>query len=221
MEEALSTILREKTECTGAGRTDTGVHASYFIAHFDSTINDLSEKQKIVQSLNGFLPSDISVKNIIRVNKDAHARFDAISRTYQYKIYQQKNPFLKDLACFFPQQINVEMMQQATSVLFEFNDFSSFSKLHSDNKTNLCSIKKAEWFYEGGLLIFEITADRFLRNMVRAITGTLLDLGREKTTLEEFRNIIDSKDRSKAGFSAPAEGLYLVNIEYPDRVYSS
>lgn len=214
LEKALSLILRDEIKVTGAGRTDAGVHASFFIAHFDSII-DIRDIKKVIYSLNNYLSNDIAIQDIRRVNDDAHARFDALSRTYNYRVSTAKNPFEFDFSYYLKFKPDIELMNKATKILFEFKDFTSFSKLHTDVKTNNCKIEIAEWKQEGDILIFVIKADRFLRNMVRAIVGTLLDVGNGKISLEEFRTIIKLKDRSEAGFSVPAQGLYLVVIEYP------
>ncbi|HYW95506.1 MAG TPA: tRNA pseudouridine(38-40) synthase TruA, partial [Bacteroidales bacterium] len=200
LEEALSVILREDISVIGAGRTDTGVHASYFVAHFDTKkpVND-----EMVYKLNGYLPPDITVYDVRCVSKDAHARFDALSRTYRYLIVQKKHPFAKGLTTFIPYEINVDRLNEASTMLLNFSDFTTFSKLHSTNKTNLCRIDAATWTTNKGFLIFTITADRFLRNMVRSVVGTLLEAGRGKITPGEFSAIIESRDRSGAGTSAP------------------
>lgn len=219
--KSLSTILRETIEVTGAGRTDTGVHASFFIAHFDSQRKDLQVDKKIIFKLNSFLPQDIAIQKILKVKNESHARFDAKSRTYHYYIHQQKYPFLTESSYYFPHKLDVELMNKACELLYQFTDFTSFSKLHTDVKTNNCVIKNALWKQDQHKLIFEITADRFLRNMVRAIVGTLIDVGKNKISLNDFIEIIESKDRSAAGVSAPAHGLFLSNIEYDPKIFSS
>ena len=211
---AISTILQEKIEITGCGRTDAGVHAKKFFAHFDSK-NAHLERENLVFRLNSFLPKDISVQNVFHVNNDAHARFDAISRTYNYLIIKDKNPFWQDLAYHYNYDLDIEKMNAACQLLFEYSDFTSFSKLHTDVKTNLCKIYFAEWEQEGELLKFTISANRFLRNMVRAIVGTMLEIGKSKISIADFRRIIEAKNRSEAGVSVPACGLYLVDIKYP------
>jgi tRNA pseudouridine38-40 synthase len=213
LEKALSTILREEITLVGAGRTDTGVHASFFVLHFESGNETLNSN--FVYKLNRFLPSDIAVQKIWKVKEDMHARFSAISRTYKYYISTQKNPFKVETSFQFTQKLDVDKMNEAALVLFEFEDFTSFSRLHTDVKTNNCKIYFAEWKVEKEQLVFTIKADRFLRNMVRAIVGTLLEVGKGKLTINEFRKIIERKDRGAAGASAPAQGLFLVNIEYP------
>lgn len=219
LNSALSTLLKEEVCTLGAGRTDTGVHARYYVAHFDCVVDGLGEKQDLLYSLNRILPRDISVFRIIPVNPEAHARFDALSRTYEYLICRDKDPFWLGLAWMYSQHLDIEQMKLATQQLFPFTDFTSFSKVGSDNKTHDCSIISAHWEERDNLLVFSIKANRFLRNMVRAIVGTLIDVGRKKITPEYFARIIEAKDRSLAGTSAPAEGLYLTGVEYPDTIF--
>jgi tRNA pseudouridine38-40 synthase len=217
LEEALSTILNHKVAVTGAGRTDTGVHAREFYAHFDHDQDFiLSELEEKVYKLNSFLPKDISVFEIFRVKENAHARFDALSRAYEYVITSRKDPFNTDFAWYYYGDLDVDRMNKGAKILLEYTDFTSFSKLHTEVKTNNCKLMEAGWEAREHLLIFNITADRFLRNMVRSIVGTLIELGRGRISLMEVRNIIEARNRSKAGMSVPAHGLYLVNIEYPD-----
>lgn len=217
--EALLTILREDLEVTGAGRTDTGVHASYFIAHFDSKQEDLHQDKKLLFKINGYLPKDIAINQIFKVKDDAHARFDAIERTYHYYIHQQKDPFINESSFYLSHNLDVELMNQACKLLYQFSDFTSFSKLHTDVKTNNCKIKNALWLQDVHKLTFTITADRFLRNMVRAIVGTLIELGKHKISLENFIQIIENKNRSEAGVSVPAHGLFLTNITYDHNIF--
>lgn len=212
MEKALSTILREPIKITGAGRTDTGVHAKKIFAHFDTNqfLND-----KLVHQLNSFLPLDIGVKKIFEVKPDFHARFDATYRMYQYYISLTKNPFSQEFAWqYWKRPLDINLMNDACSILFEYEDFTSFSKLHTDVKTNNCKIYKAEWKQYDSELQFTISADRFLRNMVRAIVGTMVDIGSAKLRPEDLRNIIEDKNRNSAGTSAPAHGLFLVDVGY-------
>lgn len=216
---ALSTILQEEINCTGAGRTDTGVHAKNYYAHFDTTNLFNIEVDHFMYKINAVLPSDIVIHSVHAMIDEAHARFGAISRTYHYFISTTKDPFFQEYSYFYPRQLNIELMNQACKLLFECEDFTSFSKLHTDVKTNNCKIIHAEWTKNNGQLQFEIKADRFLRNMVRAIVGTMIDIGMAKISLEEFAQIIESKDRSNAGRSVPAQGLFLVNIEYPEEIF--
>jgi tRNA pseudouridine38-40 synthase len=217
IEEAFSTLLREESAVVGAGRTDTGVHASFFVMHFDSEKKGLN-LQKLVFRLNRFLPSDIAIQKIWMVPPFAHARFSAISRAYKYYISREKNPFRIETSYTYTGFLDVEKMNRAASILFEFEDFTSFSRLHTDVKTNNCKIFQAFWKEENDQLIFTIKADRFLRNMVRAIVGTLLKVGKGKISENDFRKIIEQKDRRAAGASAHARGLFLVDIEYPEKL---
>jgi tRNA pseudouridine38-40 synthase len=219
LNSALSTLLKEDIGTLGAGRTDTGVHAKNYIAHFDSVRDDLSGNSSFLYHLNQILPVDISIKSIRLVKPETHARFDAISRTYNYIICRDKDPFWRELAWLYYGNLDVERMKKATLHLFDYSDFTSFSKVGSDNKTSICKILSADWVEKDNLLIFSISADRFLRNMVRATVGTLVDVGRQKIGIEDFSKIIAAKDRSLAGSSAPAEGLYLTGINYPIEVY--
>lgn len=218
LEHALSTICREEVAVTGAGRTDTGVHASYYVAHFDSAKKALDEPN-FTYKLNSFLGKDIVIFKITKVDSEAHARFGAVSRTYHYFINQQKDPFTLETSWYNSRTLNVERMNEACQVLFEFIDFTSFSKLHTDVKTNNCQIYEARWEQNGHQLKFTIKADRFLRNMVRAIVGTLVEVGLGKLTVTDFHKIIEVKDRGAAGVSAPAEGLFLTDIHYPENLF--
>lgn len=214
LETTLSTFLRRKIEVTGAGRTDTGVHASFYVAHFE--VDELPfALSDLVEKLNRFLPDDIALHRILPVPGDLHARFSAIRRTYLYYISRKKDPFTLDTSYPYLLPLDVDAMNRAAALLTSEDDFTSFSKLHSDVKTNICKVYEAFWKEEGGMLVFTISADRFLRNMVRAIVGTLMEVGRHKISPDEFREIIARKDRSAAGTSAPPQGLFLAGIEYP------
>jgi len=193
IEKTMSTVLREEIAVVGAGRTDTGVHASFYVLHFD-VLNEISEPEKLLYHLNRFLPDDIAIQKIKKVNSDFHARFSAVSRTYKYFISTVKDPFTTDTSYQFTVPLDIEKMNEA--------------------KTNNCKIFQAEWTKENNQLVFVIKADRFLRNMVRAIVGTLIEVGKGKITTDDFRKIIEMKDRGAAGTSAPAHGLFLVEIEY-------
>jgi len=219
IEEALSTILREKIATTGAGRTDSGVHAKLFCAHFDSNHDDLETRKNLLIRLNRFLPPDIAVHSIKKVKNEAHARYSAISRTYRYYITKNKDPFREDTSWYLPYQLNVESMNKACRILISTSDFTSFSKLHSNAKTNICNVHYADWEDEGDNLIFTIKANRFLRNMVRAIVGTMVEIGRGRLNLDDFEKIIAARDRCKAGKSVPAKGLFLEDIEYPGDIF--
>lgn len=213
MEYAVSTLLKTETACTGCGRTDTGVHASQFYLHFDSM--EKLNVDKLVYRLNGLLEKDIAVRRCIEIQNDAHARFDASERTYRYFIHQQKDPFLNDRSTFVPFPLNVEAMNTAAAELIKMEDFKTFAKIHSDVKHHRCDVSRAVWRESDYQLEFEITANRFLRNMVRAVVGTLLEVGQEKMSLEEFKTIAASGDRSQAGKSVDARGLFLYRIKYP------
>lgn len=212
--KALSTLLRKEVEVTGAGRTDAGVHAELMVAHFDSDAT--LDEAFMVDKLNRLLPPDIVVYKLIGVSAEAHARFDATSRKYQYYVTTAKQPFHRQYRCRLYQTPDFELMNQAAKILFEYTDFTSFSKLHTDVKTNNCKIMHAEWTQVDEVTwVFTIQADRFLRNMVRAVVGTLLEVGRGKMTLEGFRQVIEQKDRCKAGTSVPGHALFLVDVTYP------
>jgi tRNA pseudouridine38-40 synthase len=219
LDNALSVVLNEEVATLGAGRTDTGVHARLFCAHFDCSSPDISGIKNLVFRLNCFLPKDISVKEIRKVVPGANARFSAVSRTYKYYISKIKDPFMEDSSWFIHIPLDLKFMNEACSVLFNHSDFTSFSKLHSDTKTNICKIYSAEWTEEGNSLVFTIKADRFLRNMVRAIVGTMVEAGEGKLSIDEFNEIILKKDRCSAGRSAPAKGLFLTDIEYPQEIF--
>ncbi len=208
----VSTVLQEKIEVVGAGRTDTGVHAAQMFAHFD-TKNEL--KGDITYKLNSLLPHDIIVHEVFSVDTEKHARFNAISRSYEYKIWLGRNPFLLDFSWqLHSQNLNVDLMNAAAKLLLEYTDFQTFSKVKTDVHTYNCDITEAIWKQNEKELVFHITANRFLRNMVRAIVGTLVDVGLGKITKDDFRKIIESKNRSNAGLSVPAKGLFLTNINY-------
>ena len=213
LENALSTILKDKMAIVGAGRTDTGVHALQMFAHFDSEI--IFDLEDLVFKLNSFLPKDIAIHDIFKVKAEAHARFDATSRTYRYRIAFKKNAFNFENAYFFTKDMDIEKMNEASKILFQYKDFQCFSKTNTDVKTYNCEIMKAEWQIKGDELHFIIKADRFLRNMVRAIVGTMINIGIGKMEISDLHTIIKSKDRSEAGYSVPAHALYLIEVEYP------
>jgi len=220
LEKAFSTILQIKTPITGAGRTDSGVHAMNYIAHFDMDNNKYNNDLKsLIYKLNSILPYDIAIHEIKQVKENSHARFDANSRTYQYFISTKKNAFKHELTWLKYGKLNINLMNKACEILIKYDDFTSFAKLHTDNKTNICSIYKASWQKDDSNIIFEITANRFLRNMVRSIVGTIISIGLERLSLEDFKVIIESKNRNNAGVSAPASGLFLVEIAYPEELY--
>ncbi len=211
LNNAISVITRQSVDTVGCGRTDTGVHAKQYFAHFD--VQD-PLPSNFLRSLNGILPADIAVYDVQLVSNEFNARFDAIARTYEYHIVFEKDPFTQLLAVRWFQPLDVEAMNAACDYLIGTHDFACFSKVNTDVKHFMCDVKSARWYTEHGLLKFEVTANRFLRNMVRAMVGTLIQVGEGKIDLQQFKNIIDSKDRCKAGQSVPAHGLYLVSIEY-------
>lgn len=217
LEKALFTILRTETPITGAGRTDAGVHARLMVAHFDGEVADCT---LLADKLNRLLPPDISIHRIAEVQATAHARFDALYRTYEYHITLRKNPFSRNYSTRVYHHLDFSLMNQAAEILKEYTDFTSFSKLHTDVKTNNCEVVYALWSEKSNNeWVFTITANRFLRNMVRSIVGTLFEVGKGKLSLTDFRKIIEAKDRGKAGSSAPATGLYLCDIGYPSEVF--
>jgi len=218
LEDGLSKILRYTIVIVGAGRTDAGVHSKEIFAHFDFETE--IDTKKLTNRLNAFLPDDISIRKIIKVKKESHARFNAISRSYEYKIWQGKNPFLLDSTWQIKTKVlDIDKMNEAASLLLNYTNFKCFSKSKTDVFTYDCNITEAKWVKDDDLLTFHITANRFLRNMVRAIVGTLYEIGINKITLDDFENIIKSQDRSKAGISVPAQGLYLTKVTYPDSIY--
>lgn len=219
LENALTTILQQRIEITGAGRTDTGVHAREMYAHFD--YDGIIDEKKLLKSVNTVAGHHIAVHSVQRVRPDAHARFDATSRSYSYYISMRKDPFISNFSHRMYLLPDVGMMNRACEILLKTDDFTSFAKLHSDSKTNICKVTHAEWSYdnESEMLKFRITADRFLRNMVRAVVGTLLEVGLGKINLQDFQSIIDRKDRCGAGTSMPAKGLFLEKICYPEDIY--
>ncbi|MDH7444718.1 tRNA pseudouridine(38-40) synthase TruA [Aquimarina sp. 2201CG14-23] len=217
LEKSLSILLRVKTDVVGAGRTDTGVHAKQIMAHFDS--EEVLDVVQFKYKLNSILPSEIAIQKIDKVQEDAHARFDAISRSYEYIITLSKNPFKIHNAYFVKKELDVDLMNEAAKILLNYTSFKCFSKSKTDVKTYNCNITEAIWEMNGDVLVFRISANRFLRNMVRAIVGTLLEIGEHKLNLNDLIDIIHSEDRSKAGYSVPAHGLYLTEVQYPKTIY--
>ena len=214
---AVSTILAEEIKLVGAGRTDTGVHALQLFAHFD--IGKQLDLDWLVKRLNAFLPEDIVVKSVFLVGDEHHARFDALSRSYEYRILLGRDPFLTDTTWqIHHREPDLDAMNKAAALLPVYTDFKCFSKSNTDVKTYNCKIVKAQWILNGNRLTFYITADRFLRNMVRAIVGTLIDVGLHKTSIEDFMRIIESRNRSEAGLSVPPQGLFLSSIVYPEEI---
>ena len=217
IEDCLSKILGEKISITASGRTDAGVHASQQIAHFD--ISDEIEIGKVLYKINSFLNHDVSIKSIRKVKEEAHARFDAKDRTYHYLISNKKSPFNNELYWHLRKDLAIEKMNEAAKYLFDFQDFTSFSKLHTDTAHNLCMIHNAKFEKTNDGLKFTITANRFLRGMVRAIVGSLVDVGLSKNTPQNFREIIEGMDRKLASSNAPSDGLFLAKINYADEIY--
>eukprot|EP01137_Pigoraptor_chileana_P031381 Opistho-2@19144 len=212
LNKALTMLLRTPIDIMGAGRTDAGVHARQMYAHFDYE-NEIDSKQ-LVHKLNSFLPKDIAVLDVFKVSDEAHARFDATKRTYEYHIHTMKDAFENDGSFQFHLPLDIEKMNEACPILLKYTDFECFSKVNTDVNTFNCKIFEANWKQNGTKIVFTISADRFLRNMVRAIVGTMINIGTGKIKVSDLEKIIESKDRSEAGFSVPAHGLYLTKIEY-------
>jgi tRNA pseudouridine38-40 synthase len=217
--DAISMMVREQVNLTGCGRTDTGVHAREYFAHMDLSreLNN-TQQDKLVFKLNSYLHDDIAIQKIFPVRQNAHARFSAVKRTYRYFITRARDPFLKNYTHFIYGPVNVDQMNKGAELIMRYSDFTSFSKVDSDTKTRICHITEAGWESKGDLLVFTISADRFLRNMVRAIVGTLLDLGSGKMNLRDLKLVIEAKNRSDAGDSVPAAGLFLEHVEYPENI---
>ena len=210
---ALTILLRQDINVVGAGRTDTGVHARFMTAHFDIERN--LNCQQLAYKLNRLLPKDISISEVTPVGNNMHARFSATSRTYHYYVHTAKNPFLRAYSCELHYQLDFDLMNEAAALLLEYKDFGAFCKSHADVKTTLCEVTSAEWHRMSPTTwYFEITANRFLRNMVRAVVGTLVDVGRHRLTIEEFRNVIERRRRTEAGESMPGNALFLEDIKY-------
>jgi tRNA pseudouridine38-40 synthase len=212
IEKALQTLLKERIELTGSSRTDAGVHAFQNYFHFD-VLAELSPG--ILYNLNAILPADIAVKNLFKVEANDHCRFDAESREYKYFIYKKKDPFLIDRAFYFPYTLDVEAMKKAAGIVKEYSDFTSFSKRNTQVRSFECEIMESRWLVEHDCLVYHVKANRFLRGMVRALTATMLKLGRGKMSLDDFKTIIESKDCTRANFAVPAHGLFLVRVAYP------
>ncbi|HAN65968.1 MAG TPA: tRNA pseudouridine(38-40) synthase TruA [Chitinophagaceae bacterium] len=219
LERAMAVYFREPVGLTGSSRTDKGVHAVENYFHFDFAYYDPSAWQHHIYHINAILPPDIVVLAVRLVRDGAHCRFDALSREYEYRIYQHKNPFLDQRAYFFPFKLDLDAMRSAAAMLMEYDDFSSFSKRNTQVKTFICNIMVSEWICKDDCLIFHVQADRFLRGMVRGLTGTMLRVGTGKVSVPNFAAIIDSKDCTQADFSVPAHGLYLMKVAYPDDIF--
>jgi tRNA pseudouridine38-40 synthase len=212
IEKAFSILQKEKTILTGSSRTDAGVHALQNFFHFDfeGLLNS-----EVAYKMNAILPGDIVVKQLFPVADDAHCRFDALSREYKYYIYRYKNPFLKEIAFYYPYKLDIEIMQQAAAIIKEYEDFTSFSKRNTQVKSFKCEIRESEWYLENDCLVYHVKANRFLRGMVRALTATMLKIGRQQMSIDQFRGIIDAKDCTKSSFAVPGKGLFLVSVTYP------
>lgn len=217
LEDALETLLQKPISVVGAGRTDAGVHARQLFAHVDL---DDQVDQNLKFRLNKLLPKEIAANSILEVTDDAHARFDATGRRYSYQITTQKDPFLERRSYYFPKLLDIELMNQSAIVMLEHEDFKCFSKSRTDVKNYLCDIQQAYWEQNGNDLVFFIEANRFLRNMVRAIVGTLIEVGLKRISIDDFKSVLQSRDRSKAGYSVPAHGLYLEKVYYPKHIFA-
>ena len=212
-------MLKEQISVVGCGRTDAGVHASQFFLHFDT--EKAVDKEKLKYRMNSFLPGDIAILEVLKVRQNAHARFDAVSRTYQYRLYMGKDPFRTDTLYQISRlDLDIEAMNQAAGSLLEHRDFKCFSRSQTEVKTYDCAIEEAHWIRKGDSWTFQIRANRFLRNMVRAIVGTLLEVGKGQMDLNGFRAVLQSRDRSRAGASVKARGLFLTGVEYPKEIFS-
>jgi len=214
LEEAMSKVLRKTVEITGSSRTDTGVHAEQQFAHFDS--EEIEDTDQLVYKINGMIPFDIAVRRIMAVPDDINSRFAATYRRYEYRISRAKNPFLINQAYVLRAELDLESMNTAASLLLQYQNFESFSKIHTNVNNFLCNITEAVWVEKGDLLIFSVKSNRFLRGMVRALVGTLLEVGKGKKSVADFEKVILSKNRKSAGAQAPAEGLFLVEVGYPE-----
>ena len=220
LEKALGKLLRRTVWVVGSGRTDAGVHAEQQMVHLD--VEEPLDMKSIQFKLNCMMPSDIAVNSIIRVQDNAHARFSALWRSYEYRIYKQKNAFLPKLChVHMRAPLDIAAMNEAAALMLDWEDFECFSKVHTEVKHFRCNVKRAEWVEEGGMLVFHVRANRFLRNMVRAMVGTLLEVGEHRRDIEGFRAVLESRDRAQAGRSAPAQGLFLTKVEYPEDIYAA
>jgi tRNA pseudouridine38-40 synthase len=211
-EKAFAVLAKEAVSMTGSSRTDTGVHALQNFFHFDfeGVVNG-----HFLYKMNAIMPKDIVVKNIYPVPQEAHCRFDAVTRSYSYHLYQQKDPFLADRAYYFPYSLNLEKLQEAAAIIKTFSDFTSFSKRNTQVKTFVCAIEESDWRQDEKEIIYQVKANRFLRGMVRGLTGTMLQVGRNKISIDQFKKIIEAKDCRLADFSVPGHGLFLTKVEYP------
>ncbi|CAN5177472.1 tRNA pseudouridine(38-40) synthase TruA [soil metagenome] len=218
VEKALEIFYKNKFTLTGASRTDSGVHALQNFFHLDIEQENLLQ-QKHVYNLNAILPADIVLKNIFQVNENAHCRFDALKRSYDYFIYSDKDPFIADKAYFFPYKLNIDLLNEAAGILKTFTDFTSFSKRNTQVNNFFCSIEESYWDIQNNMLVYHVTANRFLRGMVRGLTATMLRVGTSAKSIADFKNIIEAKNCSNADFSAPAHGLFLKQVTYPKDLF--
>jgi tRNA pseudouridine38-40 synthase len=218
VEKALHTYFREQITLTGSSRTDTGVHARQNYFHFDTALN---VPERAIYNLNSILPADIAIHRLVPVGAGAHCRFDAVAREYEYFVYRQKAPFLYDRAYFFPYTCDLGLMQQAAAIILEYTDFTSFAKRNSQVKTFNCNIIYSEWVQREECIVYRVKANRFLRGMVRGLTGTMLRVGRGKLSLDDFRKVIEARDCIKADFSVPGHGLFLMKVEYPEGFFDA
>ena len=216
VENALSKLLREKVSIVGSGRTDTGVHCLQQFFHAD--LEKVVDREQLLQRLNSFLPADIVIKDMIAVRAEAHARYDARERRYEYRITRLKDPFLTHRAFYYFRELDLPTMNRAAALLLGTHDFQCFSKVKTDVNHFICNVKQVRWNQKGELLVFTITANRFLRGMVRAVVGTLLDVGTGKISVKDFQAILLGKDRKKAGMNVPPEGLYLTQVKYSNKI---
>jgi len=217
LEDSMAVYFRDKISLTGSSRTDAGVHALQNYFHFD---REEPIPERFLYNINAILPPDIAILSIIPVNDEAHCRFDAVGREYKYFIYRHKDPFLEDRAFYFPYKLDMEKLNQAAAVIMSYNDFTSFSKRNTQVKTFICQLTESKWVWENECLIYNVKGNRFLRGMVRALAATMLKVGRGKLSLEEFHNVIQAKDCTKASFSVPAHGLFLISVDYPADYFS-
>ena len=217
VEKAFKILIKEEIQLTGSSRTDTGVHALQNYFHFD-TKSELSSQ--LLYNLNAILPGDIAARNLLKVKDEAHCRFDATAREYKYYIYQKKNPFLEDNAYYYPYTLDLELLQKAATIIKEYSDFTSFSKRNTQVKSFTCDVQDSLWTIEGESFVYQVKANRFLRGMVRALVATMLKVGRNKTNLDNFRTIIESQDCTLADFSAPPNGLFLVQVTFPNNYFN-
>lgn len=224
VEKAIQLLLKKQIILTGSSRTDAGVHALQNFFHFDTLLpiiewKTIGDAKTFIYKLNAILPDDIVIKNLFPVNNTAHCRFDAISREYNYYIYKHKDPFLKEKAFYYPYTLDIEKLQEAAAVIKQYHDFTSFSKRNTQAKTFICDIQESKWYLQDDCLVYNVKGNRFLRGMVRALTATMLKVGRNKTSITELKAIIEAKDCTKASFAVPAHGLFLTTVQYPDNYF--